>query len=379
MKTIETRPGTTRRRILAGVGAAALAGAVRAAGAAPHPALREVAARRGILYGSCIAAGQARTADDFAALVRRECAVLVPENEMKWSRLSSAPGRYDFSAADAIVDFAEAGGMALRGHTLVWYHRTPDWFLALDRAGAERALERHIATLAGRYRGRVLVWDVVNEPVEVADGREDGLRRAVFLDTMGPHYIEHAFAAARAADPDARLLLNEYGVEYETPAAAAKRTALLRLLERLRRAGTPVQALGIQAHLDVRRWPFSASPLRRFLAEVAGLGLDIAITELDVADSLVAGEIEARDRLVADEYARFLDVALAEPAVSLVMTWGLSDRHSWIVRGESGDSRKDGLAPRPLPFDAALQPKPAWDSLVGAFDAAGRRHGSFTP
>jgi endo-1,4-beta-xylanase len=365
----------TRREVIAGAGAAALL----APPAAARPALREIAATRGLLYGSCILASQVRADDGFTALVRRECAALVTENDLKWSFISAAPGQYDFTRADAIAAFAAANGMALRGHTLVWYHRTPDWFLGLDRADAERALERHIATLAGRYRGRVLVWDVVNEPIEVADGRADGLRRAVFLDTIGPHYIERAFAAAHAADPDARLLLNEYGIEYETPAAAAKRAALLRLLERLRRAGTPVQALGVQAHLDVRRWPFSASHLRRFLAEVAGLGLDIAITELDVADSLVPGDVEARDRLVADEYARFLDAALAEPAVSLVMTWGLSDRHSWIVRGESGDGRKDGFAPRPLPFDAALQPKPAWDSLVRAFDAADPRHGSFTP
>jgi endo-1,4-beta-xylanase len=363
---------------MSGIAATALTGLFPAEAAARR-ALGEIGRRRGLLYGSCIAADQVRAADDFTALVRRECAVLVPENEMKWSRISSAPGQYDFARADAIAAFAADNGLALRGHTLLWYRRTPEWFTTLERAAAERALERHIGTLAGRYRGHVLVWDVVNEPIELADGRADGLRRAVFADAIGPHYIEFAFAAAREADPGARLLLNEYGIEYDTPAHEAKRIALLRLLERLLRADAPVEALGVQAHLDIGRHPFSAAPLRRFLAEVAGLGLDIAITELDVADSMAPGDVAARDRLVADEYERFLDAALAEPAVGLVMTWGLADRHSWIVRGESGDRRSDGLEPRPLPFDAALRPKPAWETLAKSLNAAAPRRNGFSP
>lgn len=374
MGSIESGRRITRRGVMAGIGAAIMARQCSAEAAA-RPALRAIAARRGILYGSCIAADQVRADDDFIALVRRECAVLVPENDMKWSFISSAPEVYDFTRADAIADFATANGMKLRGHTLLWYHRTPRWFRDLDRAAAEHALERHIATLAGRYRGRILVWDVVNEPIEPADGREDGLRRAVFAEIIGPHYIERAFAAAREADPGALLLLNEYGIEYDTPVHETKRAALLRLLERLRRAGTPVEALGVQAHLDVGRWPFSAPRLRQFLADAAGLGLEIAITELDVTDSLAPGDVAVRDRLVADEYARFLDAALAEPAVGLVMSWGLSDRHSWIVRGESGGNRSDGLAPRPLPFDTALQPKPAWESLARGLDSATLRRG----
>jgi endo-1,4-beta-xylanase len=368
--------GPTRRRVLAGIGAAGLFGGnCLADGIPPRPALHEAAGMRGILYGSCIAADQVRAGGDFTELVRRECAVLVPENEMKWGDISTTPQQYDFSGADAIVDFATANDIALRGHTLLWYFRTPKWFFDLDRAGAERAMLTHIATMAGRYRGKILFWDVVNEPVEPKDGRADGLRRGVFADMIGPHYIELALEATRAADPTARLLLNEYDVEYDTPEHEERRRAVLRLLERLKRQGTPVEALGIQAHLDLTGRPFSAKRLRDFLSEVASLGLSIAITELDVADSAAPADIAWRDRLIADEYARFLDVALAEPAVSVVMTWGLSDRHSWRVRGESGDKRIDGALPRPLPFDAALKPKPAWRSLIEGFDTAAVRDG----
>jgi endo-1,4-beta-xylanase len=296
----------------------------------------------------------------------------VPENELKWSNICDAPGHYDFGPADAIVEFATANGLALRGHTLLWYYRTPRWFRDLDdRAAAERAMLRHIESVATRYRGRVALWDVVNEPVELTDGREDGLRRAVFVDRVGPDYLDLAFRAARAADPQPKLLLNEYGVEYDTPEHDAKRRAVLRLLERLKRAGTPVDMLGIQAHLEVGRWPFSAPKLRDFIAEVGALGLEVTVTELDVVDAAAPGRIAERDRLVADEYARFLDAALAEPRVRTVFTWGLADRHSWIVRRESGENsrRADGRPPRPLPFDDALHPKPAWSSLAKAFAA----------
>lgn len=364
------RNHATRRTVLASLAASLV---VRSAGAADRPALRALAGARGVLYGSAIAADQLGAGDGFAELVRRECAALVTENDLKWSFICAAPQQYDFSRADAIFAFAEAAGLAMRGHTLLWFHRTPDWFKELtDRVAAERAVLAHITTLVGRYRGRVRIWDVVNEPVELTDGRSDGLRWPVFLEKLGPGYIDLAFHAARAADPGALLLLNEYGVEYDTPDQDAKRDAVLRLLERLRRAGTPLDLLGVQAHLEVGRMPFSAAKLKRFLGEVAALGLGIAVTELDVVDAAAPGDRAVRDGMVADEYARFLDAALAEPAVRTIMTWGLSDRHSWIVRRESSASsrRQDGLDPRPLPFDTDLRPKAAWHGIAGSFRRA---------
>jgi endo-1,4-beta-xylanase len=144
----------------------------------------------------------------------------------------------------------------------------------------------------------------------------------------------------------------------------------------MRKAGTPVDAVGIEAHLRaVGGPPFSAARLRRFLADIAALDLTIEITELDVTDENAPGDIAARDRLVADTYRRFLDAALDEPAVKTVITWGLSDRHSWIVRRETNEERwrKDGLPSRPLPFDAGLRPKPACAAIAQAFAHAPAR------
>jgi endo-1,4-beta-xylanase len=363
----------TRRQVIAGLaGGVAVLPLTGFAGEA-REALRATASTRDILYGSTIATGQVLADDDFTALVRRECAALVTENELKWGNICDAPGEYDFAPADAIVDFAAANGIAMRGHTLLWYYKTPRWFRELpDAATAEREMLRHIAAVAGRYRGRMRIWDVVNEPVEPAHGRADGLRGAIFAEKVGAHYLDLAFHAARAADPTARLLLNEYGVEYDSPADDTKRRVILRHLERLKRDGVPVEIFGVQGHLEIGAKPFSAKKLRDFVAAVADLGIEIAVTELDVVDAAAPGDIARRDRMVADEYRRFLETMLDEKAVRTVFTWGLSDRHSWIVRRESGENtwRTDGMTPRPLPFDAALAPKPAWTSLADCLAGA---------
>jgi endo-1,4-beta-xylanase len=244
------------------------------------------------------------------------------------------------------------------------------------RQEQERAIIERVKQLAGRYRGMVHSWDVVNEPIEPKDGRPDGLRTAVFLETLGPEYLDLAYRVARETDPSARLVVNEYDVELDTPDQETRRTTLLSLLERMQRSGTPVDAVGIQAHLSCSGGPpFSPSRLRRFLADLAGLGLTIQITELDVTDENAPADPVMRDRLVADTYSRFLDAALDEAAVKVVVTWGLSDRHSWIVRRETNESkgRSDGVPPRPLPFDADLKPKPACEAIANALAHAPSR------
>jgi len=175
--------------------------------AAATVALRKLAADRGLLYGTTIAAAQITDDRPFIDLVRQEAGLVVAENEMKWQVMNrGSPGDDEYGPADTVASFAAANSLVLRGHNLLWYHRTPDWFFDLpDRAAQERAVFDHIQQLAGRYRGRVHSWDVVNEPIEPKDGRPDGLRTAVFLETPGPAYLDLAYHAARDADPRARL------------------------------------------------------------------------------------------------------------------------------------------------------------------------------
>jgi endo-1,4-beta-xylanase len=368
---MEPAPMLSRRRLLA----APLLPLARlgVAAADEAPPLKDLARAKGILYGCCVTAAQLAAGDDFTALVLRECACLVAENEMKWQWMSHREGEADYTMPDRIIEFATSHGLALRGHNLLWYWRTPDWFKDLrDPAAAEAAMLRRIFGMVGRYRGRIRSWDVVNEPTRPRDGRPDALRTAVFLERLGPQYLDRAYRAAREADPTARLVVNEYDLVYADPPFEAKRAAVLRLLERMKAAGTPVDALGVQAHLAARRYCFAAPPLRRFLADVAALGLEIEVTELDCTDEYAPPAAAERDRWAADEYRRFLEVALAEPAVKVLMTWGLADRHSWIVRHENNPAgqRSDGLPSRPLPFDAALARKPAWSALAEALRGA---------
>ncbi len=335
-------------------------------------ALRKLAAAKGLLYGTTISARQITGDPRFVDLVLRQAGLVVAENDMKWQVMSrGGRGDDDYGPADTVAAFALENDLALRGHNLLWYHRTPSWFFDLSsRQKIESAIIERIRRLAGRYRGMVHSWDVVNEPIEPKDGRPDGLRTGVFLEMFGPDYLDLAYRTARETDPAARLVVNEYDVELDTPEQEARRRALLGLLQTMKRSGTPVDAVGIQAHLSCAGGPpFSAARLRRFLAEVAGLGLTIQITELDVTDENAPADQAARDRLVADSYSRFLDAALDEPAVKMVVTWGLSDRHSWIVRQETHESkwRTDGVSPRPLPFDGDLNPKPAFEAIAQAF------------
>ena len=377
-----SKPVPSRRRLLAtglallGTGAVTLR-SLRSR-AAETVTLRKLAAEKGLLYGTTVAAAQITGDPPFADLVRQEASLVVAENEMKWQVINrGAPGDDDFAPADTIATFAAANKLVLRGHNLLWYHRTPEWFFDLpDKAAQRQAVVEHIQQLAGRYRGRIHSWDVVNEPIEPKDGRPDGLRTAVFLETLGPEYLDLAYRTARDADPNARLVVNEYDVELDAPEQEARRIALLHLLEGMRRSGTPVDAVGIQAHLTAAGGPpFSASLLRRFLADIASLGLTIQITELDVTDEKVPADVTVRDNLVADTYRRFLNAALDEPAVKMVVTWGLSDRHSWIVRRETYQAkwRIDDAASRPLPFDADLEAKPAFGAIAGAFAHAPER------
>ncbi len=367
------RRGPSRRELLAAGLAAPFAAA--SAGAAEAQPLRRLAAAKGLVYGTTIAADQIKGDPAFVALVLREAGLVVAENDMKWQDMNrGAPGDDDYGPADTVADFATKNGLVLRGHNLLWYYRTPGWFFHLPSAAAkEQAIVARIHSLAGRYRGRVHSWDVVNEPIEPKDGRPDGLRKAVFLEALGPGYLDLAYRTTREADPKARLVVNEYDVELDAPEHDARRRVLLDLLRHMQQAGTPVDAVGIQAHLAaVGGPPLSVPKLQRFLADIAALGLEIEITELDVTDARAPADIGSRDRLVADTYSRFLDAALGEPAVKLVVTWGLSDRHSWIVRHETNEAkwRKDGLPSRPLPFDADLQPKPACTAIAEAFSRA---------
>ena len=308
---------------------------------------------------------------DFAAAFARDCGMLVPEYELKREVTETSPGVYDFSATDALRDYARAHGMLLRGHPLVWFAANPPWLeAAVASARDESIFTTYIAKVVGRYRGQMQSWDVVNEAIEPADGRADGLRNTFWLRKFGPSYIETAFAAARTADPKALLVYNEYSIETDSPERDQRRRATLNLLERLIARGAPIGALGLQGHITAFGPPVNQRKFATFLDAVRAMGLKLVVTEHDVDDGGGPIDSAARDRAVADASRRYLDVALDNPATLGVLTWGLSDR--FLKPEGARDSLLRGT-PRMLPYDEAMRPTPMRDAIARALIGARAR------
>lgn len=369
----------TRRELLqlaagGGLCAGALAGlggpAVATSAATVAPRLRDLAAAGGRFYGAATGRRQLEADPDFARCFAAECGLLVPENELKWRALRPAPDQFDFSGADWLVAFARRQGLLVRGHTLVWHDALAPWLQTVRRArDAEQLLGAHIAAVVGRYAGQMHSWDVVNEVINPEDGRADGLRASFWHARLDSAYIELAFHQAAAADPAARLVLNETQIEYDDDASARRRDHLLALLQRLLAKGVPVHALGVQSHL-VGHVASDFHALADFLDEVERLGLRLIVTELDVRDWELPAEPAARDAAVAAVYADYLAMMLPRPNLDGVVTWGLSDRYTWL--SEYG-ARADGAPVRPLPFDHACQRKLAWSAISTALQTVANK------
>ncbi len=349
---------------MAAAGVASMSAPARSASV---QSLAAIGDSRGIRFGSALGT-RGLTNGVYCRLIQRECASLVCENEMKWRVVRQRDGTYNFRRADAIVAFARRNGMSVRGHTLL-FHRAlnPLWDAAVQRSGAEAAITNHIGMTIGHFGTNVTSWDVVNEPIDPNGARSDRLRQSPFLAALGPAYIDVAFERARQVAPTAELVLNDWVAPYRPPFFRDHRYAMLRLLERLNRSDVPIDALGIQAHLVAARQDIDVKAWQAFLDDVAALGLRILITEFDVADSRLPPETTTRDTVVADHAREFLDVTLANLAVTDLLTWGLSDPYSAV---RLNHKRADGLANRSLPYDENNQPKPLRSAIAAALAAA---------
>ena len=356
-----------RRSVLAALPVLAVAGTVRAAGLRPSildrskDGLRAFAAARGIQFGAASASYQLRD-DAFAHALVREAAVLVPEYELKRGVVEPARGQFDFSGCESLVSFAAANGLAVRGHPLVWHKRNPAWLEeAVLAARDARLITDYIATVIGRFKGRIASWDVVNEFIAPQDGRKDGLRESFWLKAFGPSYIDEAYHAARAASPDAMLVYNDWGCEAGAAGNDRFRAATLNFLESALARGVPIDALGLQGHLAAFGPQVDQTKLARFLDQVRGLGLRILVTEHDVDDSGGPSDAGERDRAVADASRKFLDVMLDNRATVAVLTWGLSDR---FLEPPGWRARLAGYWPRMLPLDSDLARTPMWHAMA---------------
>jgi endo-1,4-beta-xylanase len=328
----------------------------------PAPRLDEVARRSGRRYGFAVHPGYADK-EPVRSLLQQHAGIITAENAMKWRNIENAFGARDYGQADRVVAIATGLNAPLRGHTLAWHQSTPGYLTGATPEQFAKAQTAHLQALMLRYKGRIHTWDVLNEVIDADVKTKGGMRDSVLARLWGVDKYPALFELAREADPQAKLAYNDYGIEQDEPWCEARRLALLRMLEGWVKRGTPVDVMGLQAHLDLSR-RFSEVKLLRFFDELQALGLSIQITELDVRDTQYPGDVPARDAAVAGLYKAFMDTCVNHPAVEMIVMWNVTDDDSWVNRWAQGQRRADGLPQRPTLFDAQGQPKPAFHAVA---------------
>jgi endo-1,4-beta-xylanase len=331
--------------------------------------LRVRAARNHRLYGTSVDSRNLKADPRFSQAVATEAGILVAESETKRKAMEPAKGQYYFGGTDAILNFAHSNTQLMRGHTMVWHEANPAWLEAeLPVSKDERLLTDYIAKVGGRYKGQFQSWDVVNEAIEPNDGHPLGLRmNSIWYEAFGDSYIETAFHAAKEADPKTPLFYNETNLEGDDAWFEPRRTATLKLIERLLARNVPLQGFGMQSHLKAFRSKYSEAVISKFLDEIAAFGLPILITEFDVADIRGPADPAQRDAAVADLTRMFLDVAFSKKAVLGCITWGLTDKYSWLSLTPAY-KWSDGQLSRGLPLDGDFNRKPMWTAMASCFD-----------
>ncbi len=319
--------------------------------------LRTLALRRGVQMGVAVSAVPLKQDPQYARIVREEFSAITPENAMKWDALRPARDRFDFTDADAIVEFAQHNGMQVRGHTLMWHGQVPAW-LQSGRFTAEELreiLREHILTVVGRYRGRVAAWDVVNEAV---DGDEPSLlRRTLWRRGLGQDFMAQAFQWAHEADPGARLFYNDAGGE----GVGRQSEAVYHVVKELRERGVPIHGVGLQMHVGMHDVPLPEEVAAN-IQRLADLGLEVQITEMDVQIQKGTGEMEYDRAAQARIYQNMTTVCLRSPACTSIVVWGVADQYSWIPWWTNHPDE-------PLLFDRAYARKPAYYGIRAALEA----------
>jgi endo-1,4-beta-xylanase len=317
--------------------------------------LRDLAREAGIDVGTAVQGPALKNYAGFREELAREFSTLTPENAMKWDAIEAERGELRWTDADAAVDFAEKHGMAVRGHTVLWHNQLPVWLSegSWTRERLYRVLERHTKRVIGRYAGRLPEWDVLNE-ITADDG--SGLRKSLWSDVLGEDFAARTLRWARQADPKAKLYWNEIAAD----GLSAKSDEFYRRAKALKDAGAPLDGVGFQAHFNLDGVPAGFEEnLRRF----SDLGLDVRITELDVALQLPADDAARRKQ--ADVYAKAVRACLRVDRCRGITVWGFTDRFSWIPDSQEGFGDATLL-------DTELEPKPAYRAFARAL-GDGRR------
>ncbi|WP_194911021.1 endo-1,4-beta-xylanase [Catenulispora rubra] len=329
----------------AAVLAVPLAAALTTQPAAAATSLRSLAEAQNRYFGTALTDGDLNISGEIT-IAGAQFDMVTPGNEMKWDTTEPSNGSYNFGPGDQIVSWAQSHNARVRGHNLVWHSQLPGWVSGLPSNQVQGVMEAHVTTEATHYKGKVYAWDVVNEPFN-----EDGsLRQDVFYNAMGTGYIADAIRTAHAADPNAKLYLNDYNIEGEN----AKSDGMYNLAKSLLAQGVPLNGIGLESHFIVGQVP---SSMQANMQRFAALGLDVAVTELDDRIQLPAGSSSLQQQ--ANDYSTVVKDCLAVSRCVGVSQWGVDDAHSWIPGAFPGY----GAATM---YDQNDQPKPAYSATATA-------------
>lgn len=325
--------------------------------------LREYADKAGILVGAAVNPSLFGE-EAYASTLVREFNMVEPENVMKWGTIRRTPDSFDFGPGDRVVSFAQAHGMKVRGHCLIWGKYNPAWLARASFTPEELSMMMrvHITTVAKHYAGQVFAWDVVNEAFDARGGMAHSIwydGPGIGLKGKGTAYIEQAFRWAHEADSKALLFYNDYDAE----GLNAKSDAIYAMVKDFKSRGVPIDGVGLQMHIfDLSTK--GVEGLEANIARLTALGLQVHLTEMDVGLPLGAGGrlVDERDlKKQADIYRYAATACLRQPGCTAFQTWGFTDKYTWIpgyTKGAKGD---------PLPFDRAYAAKPAYQALLEDF------------
>lgn len=284
---------------------------------------------------------------------------ITPGNTQKWQYTEPSEGTFAYDEGDVVVAFAQNNSQVVRCHNLVWYSQLPSWVSSgtWTNATLTEAMTTHITNEVTHYKGQCYAWDVVNEAL--SDNGDGSYRDSVFYQTIGEYYIPIAFAAAAAADPDAKLYYNDYSIE---TAGGAKTTAALGVVDLVQGAGVQIDGVGLQGHFIVGQVGTAAS-LASVLEDFTAKGVEVAYTELDVRHASVPADDAAVEQQATD-YANIVSACLQVEGCVGITVWDFADEYSWIP------STFDGQGEACL-YDENLSRKPAWTSVSSVLAAAG--------
>lgn len=314
----------------------------------PGTPLRELASQAGLRIGTAVDDTALQREPGYREVLAQQFSSVTAENVMKWGALAAERGRYDFTAADRLVDFALGRGMRVRGHALVWWNQLPTWVRDGEwtRRTLRQEVRQHVRTTLEHFGERVPVWDAVNEPLDDRGRLRDDLLGRV----LGDGWVEDVLRTARTYAPEAQLVLNETAAD----GLNAKSDGMYRLVRGLLARGVPLDGVGFQLHTNLDGVP---AGFRRNLERFAALGLDVEVTEADVALRTPASE--RAERAQARVYAQAVRDCRAVPRCRGFTVWGFTDRHSWIPGTQPGFGEATLL-------DAELRAKPAFRAVQRA-------------